>query len=207
MFLVFSRAWDKEIILSIHEERTSDLRITRFNALPLSYRDSVVSEAITKFIYAERVSYMNFEMAVLTIGSVWLSSRASERGIRRSEVRFLVGTQNFFVPTLVTRRKKNLSLLKSVFSEPYSLLKKNSLYIRNHTSTCLNVLKRADLEASPSMLSVTTVLASDLELPGLPTTNNGILSSIHTTIMNTFSLKAVLRAMLSPSFSSFSTAF
>ena len=33
--------------------------------------------------------------------------RASERGIRRSEVRFLMGTQNFFLcPTLVTRRKK-----------------------------------------------------------------------------------------------------
>ena len=115
MFLVFSRAWDKEIILSIHEERTSDLRIPRFDALPLSYRDSV-SEAITKFIYAKRVSYMNFEMAVLTIGSVWLSSRASERGIRRSEVRFLMGTQKFFLPHARDKTKKNLSLLKSVFS-------------------------------------------------------------------------------------------
>ena len=86
------------------------------------------------------------------------------------------------------------------------IFEKGSLYI-HQLPTCLNVLKRSDLEASPSMLSVTTVLASDLELPGLPTTNNGILSSIHTTIMNTFSLKAVLRAMLSPSFSSFSTAF
>ena len=32
----------------------------RLDALPLSYKDSVVSEAITKFIHAERVSYMNF---------------------------------------------------------------------------------------------------------------------------------------------------
>ena len=33
--------------------------------------------------------------------SLWLSGRASERGIRRSEVRFLTGTQNsFFVPRL-----------------------------------------------------------------------------------------------------------
>ena len=33
---------------------------------------------------------------------------ASERGIRRSEVRFLMGTQNFvfLCPTLVTRRKR-----------------------------------------------------------------------------------------------------
>ena len=39
--------------------------------------------------------------------SLWLSGRASERGIRRSEVRFLMGTQNFFLcPTLVTRLTK-----------------------------------------------------------------------------------------------------
>ena len=42
--------------------------------------------------------------------SLWLSGRASERRIRRSEVGFLVGTQNFFIffhlgPMLVTRRK------------------------------------------------------------------------------------------------------
>ena len=39
--------------------------------------------------------------------SLWLSGRASERRIRRSEVGFLMGTQNFFIffPLLVTRRK------------------------------------------------------------------------------------------------------
>jgi hypothetical protein len=40
------------------------------------------------------------------------------------------------------------------------------------------------------MASATIVLANDLELPGLPTRNIGILSSIHTIIMNTFSFKA-----------------
>ena len=98
MFLVFSRAWDKEIILSVHKEPTSDLWIPCLDALPLSYRDS------------ESVSYMNFEMAVLTIGSVWLSSRASERGIRRSEIRFLMGTQNFFLPRARDKTKKNIFL-------------------------------------------------------------------------------------------------
>ena len=45
------------------------------------------------------------------MGSLWLSGRASERGIQRSEVRFLMGTRYFFLcPTLVTRRKKHLSL-------------------------------------------------------------------------------------------------
>ena len=43
-FFVLSRAWDKEKILSPHEEsnlRPSDLRS---DALPLSHRDSSVSE-------------------------------------------------------------------------------------------------------------------------------------------------------------------
>ena len=36
---------------------------------------------------------------------------ASERGIRRSEIRFLMDTQHFFLcPTLVTRRKQNIFL-------------------------------------------------------------------------------------------------
>ena len=65
--------------------------------------------------------------------------------------------------------------------------------------TCLNILKRSDLDLAPCMLSATTVLARDFELPGFPTTNNGILSSMHTTIINTFSLRASLRAMLGPS--------
>ena len=46
--------------------------------------------------------------------SLW--ERASERGIRRSDVRFLKGTRNFFLcPTLVTKRKASfpISLLSS----------------------------------------------------------------------------------------------
>lgn len=72
--------------------------------------------------------------------------------------------------------------------------------------TCLKFLNSLDLAASPCMLSATTVLAKDLELPGFPTTNSGILSSMHTTIMNTFSLRAVFRAMLRPRSNSLSTA-
>ena len=37
-------------------------------------------------------------------------------------------------------------------------------------------------------------LAKDLELPGFPTRNSGIFSSIQTTIIKTFSRKALLRA-------------
>ena len=41
--------------------------------------------------------------------SLWLSGRASEREIRRSKVRILMGTKNFFFPTRVTRREASFS--------------------------------------------------------------------------------------------------
>ena len=66
-------------------------------------------------------------------------------------------------------------------------------------SYLLKMFEKVMFGLPPSILSATTVLASDLELPGLPTTNKGILSSIHTTIINTFSLKASLQAMFGPS--------
>ena len=48
----------------------------------------------------------------LTVESLWLSGRASERGIRRSEVRFLMGTQNFFsVPRSWQDEQKSFSTL------------------------------------------------------------------------------------------------
>ena len=66
--------------------------------------------------------------------------------------------------------------------------------------TCLRFLNNADdLADSPCIASATIVFANDLELPGFPTRNRGMRSSIHTTIMKTFSFKAALRAMLSSS--------
>ena len=41
-------------------------------------------------------TYMTSQWALLTIGSLWLSGRASDCEIQRSEVWFLKGTQNFF---------------------------------------------------------------------------------------------------------------
>ena len=63
--------------------------------------------------------------------------------------------------------------------------------------TCLKFLNKAECEDFPCMLSRTIVFARDLELPGFPTTNNGILSSMQITIMKTFSPRAVFLAMLS----------
>ena len=54
---------------------------------------------------------MNFVMNLAHRGVSQFSGGASERGIRRSEVRFHMGTRNFFpCPTFVTRRIKHLSL-------------------------------------------------------------------------------------------------
>ncbi len=76
-------------------------------------------------------------------------------------------------------------------------------YIKIHefeSYTSLNFLSSCVSEVLPDMESATIDLASDFELPGLPTRNNGILNSIQITIMNTFSLKAAFLAMFSPSF-------
>ena len=83
-------------------------RIPRFDALPLSHRDSTVSEVYYEILFTNitlstllilavrrmRVIWTSSETS-LTMESLWLSGRASESGIRRSEVRFVIGTQKF----------------------------------------------------------------------------------------------------------------
>ena len=64
--------------------QASDLRFPRSDALSLSHRDSTVSEVyyvvhMTHVLHTARIS--NIVLCIL-----------------RSEVRFLMGTQNFFVP-------------------------------------------------------------------------------------------------------------
>ena len=67
------------------------------------------------------------------------------------------------------------------------------------TLTDLNFFRKSVLEFCPFIDSAMMDFAKDFELPGFPTTNRGILSWIHTAIMNTFSLRAALQAMLGPS--------
>ena len=45
---------------------------------------------------SESPQRMTFTMSLFIIESLWLSGRASESGIHRSEVRFITGTQNCF---------------------------------------------------------------------------------------------------------------
>ena len=66
--------------------------------------------------------------------SLWLSGRASERRIRRSEVGFLMGTQNFFIffslgPMLVTRQKTSFFI-----SLPSSKLTISLIFIYKHNA-------------------------------------------------------------------------
>lgn len=64
--------------------------------------------------------------------------------------------------------------------------------------TDFSALNTGVFAASPCIASATMVFASDLELPGLPTKKSGMRNSMQITIMNTFSLRAWLRAMLGP---------
>ena len=59
----------------------------------------------------------------LLITSVWLSYRVLEHRIQRSDVLFLMGTQNFFLcSTLPTRQKASFSFLSSCNAEVLSPL-------------------------------------------------------------------------------------
>ena len=69
MVFVLSRAWDKEKVLSPHEESNPDLRISRSDALPLSHRDSTVSEVyfevhMTRVLHTARISNVDSVMFV-----------------------------------------------------------------------------------------------------------------------------------------------
>ena len=67
-------------------------------------------------------------------------------------------------------------------------------------ATSFNSFSSGLSEDLPNIESATIDFARDFELPGFPTRNSGILSSIQTAIMNTFSLRAAFLAMLGPSF-------
>ena len=59
--------------------------------------------------------HMNFVIDLVTVKSLWLSSRALDRGIWRSEVGFLMGTQNFFFVPCLWQDEKHLSLKNTMF--------------------------------------------------------------------------------------------
>ena len=64
-----------------------------------------------KHIFGVTNTFMKVTIiTIVTMESLWFSGRASERGIGRSEVRFLIGTQNFFSLSHARDKTKNTFL-------------------------------------------------------------------------------------------------
>ena len=91
IFFVFSRAWDKEKILSVSHacDKISLLSSKLIISLITIYKHYAIDIADPSSM--QDACDMNFVTDSLTVESLWLSGRTSERGIRRTEVR----TQNF----------------------------------------------------------------------------------------------------------------
>ena len=107
-FLSCSEWGLKKKTLSSYEK--SNPRILRSDALPLSHRDSGEKKLGKEIDSGEQgPSQSSFMTRVLHTAGI-SNIRASERGIRRSEVRFLTGTQNFFFVPRLWQNEKHLSL-------------------------------------------------------------------------------------------------
>ena len=78
MFFILSQAWHKENVSCIITARISNI-----------VNPSSIQDKCCIWIYTTS------QWALLTVESLWLSGRASDCEIRRSEVWFLKGTQNF----------------------------------------------------------------------------------------------------------------
>ena len=116
MFSVLSRAWNEKKNLSPYEKSNvkPSLRCSTFfifyraQNLPSHFFYHDKHDAIDiadPSCSMQDACYMNFEIQ-FNVESLWLSGRASQRGIRRSELRFLMGTHS-----LVTRRKTIFSII------------------------------------------------------------------------------------------------
>ena len=101
MVFVLPRAWDKEEIPSSHEESDSALRCSTTEPQRLHSEWGLLRSSIHKYYAIDIANPRSTQDAChmsetsLTMESLWLSGRASESGIRRSEVRFLMRTQKF----------------------------------------------------------------------------------------------------------------
>ena len=94
--------------------------------------------ALNSEVKASLFRFQKWKAVLVCVEYLWpmisgISGRASERGIRRSEVWFLLGTQNFFVP--VTRQKTSFSI-----SLPSSKLTISIILFTNLTLSTLLIL-------------------------------------------------------------------
>ena len=94
---------------------------------------------------------------------------------------------------------KQLHLI--VYQQIWVKLATDVIYSYN-VLTCFSFLHSLLDDDAPCIEFSIIDFARDFELPGFPITNRGIFSSIHTSIIKTFSLRATLRAMFLGMFSS-----
>ena len=73
MFFILSQAWDKEKILSPHEQLNLRLSDLHSNALPLSHRDSKVSEVY----YEVHMAHVLHTASISNVNSVMFVDRNS----------------------------------------------------------------------------------------------------------------------------------
>ena len=72
------------------------------------FTNTTLSTLLILAVCRTRVMWTS-QWTLLTVESLWLSDRASEHGIRGTEVRFLIGTQNFFFVSRLWQDEKHLS--------------------------------------------------------------------------------------------------
>ena len=70
--------------------------------------NTTLSTSLILVVGSMRVMWTS-QWALLTVEFLWFSDRASEHGIRGTEVRFLMGTQNFFFVSRLWQDEKHLS--------------------------------------------------------------------------------------------------
>ena len=84
--------------------------------------------------------------------------------------------------------------------EPINLIEYNLVKLLNVIHTSFSFRNNSISELGPFIEFIIIDFAKDLELPGFPTRNSGILRLVHTTIINTFSRRAEFLAMFFPNF-------
>ena len=103
------------------------------------------------------------------------------------------------------RRSGHLARKRDIDKKPINVkcLMKTLFSYDDYSPTCFKFLNNSLREFPAFMLVDITSFAKDFELPGLPTTNNGIRNSVQIAIIKTFSLKAIFLAIFCPSCTSF----
>ena len=133
MLFVSSRAWDKEKFWVPMRNRASDRRIPRSDALPLSHRDSTVSEVyyevhMRRVLHTARISHFDLnrirEMVSFELNKEMLSAFRSPlkvQFVRKTYVTIVVapGTSWSFQDVIKVQENDKFSSTQEVWSNPW----------------------------------------------------------------------------------------